>query len=87
MIRLLLLCALFLLTACASSPAPSTVPMPPRVECQERSPAEQMPPMFTDLDGAQLWAAQVTGIYERANLKRSTTANCLDAMRQAGTIR
>lgn len=61
--------------------------MPPRVECQERSPAEQMPPMFTDLDSAQLWADQVTAIYERANLKRSTTANCLDAMRAAGTIR
>jgi hypothetical protein len=43
--------------------------------------------MFTDLDSAQLWADQVTAIYERANLKRSTTANCLDAMRTAGTIR
>ncbi|MDQ7996050.1 MAG: hypothetical protein AAGC76_09365 [Luteibacter sp.] len=43
--------------------------------------------MFTDLDSAQVWAAQVAGIYERANLKRATTANCLDAMRAAGTIR
>lgn len=43
--------------------------------------------MFTDLDGAQLWAAQVSGIYERANMKRATTANCLDAMRKAGAIR
>ena len=87
MTRIPLPFALFLLTACASSPQPSTVPIPPRVECQERSPAETLPPMFANLDEAQVWAAQVSGIYERANLKRATTANCLDAMRVAGTIR
>jgi hypothetical protein len=43
--------------------------------------------MPTSLDEAQVWMAEVTGMYERANFKRSTTANCLDAMRAAGTIR
>lgn len=31
--------------------------------------------------------ATVSGIYERSNIKASTTADCLDAKRAAGEIR
>jgi hypothetical protein len=38
-------------------------------------------------DQLQVWAGQMIGIYADANLKRATTADCLDALRKAGTIR
>lgn len=31
--------------------------------------------------------ASVSGLYEKVNVQRSTTANCLDAKRAAGEIR
>jgi|GEM_PF-7068677 len=43
--------------------------------------------MFHSFDEAKLWAVAMMGIYERANRKSETTANCMDAHRAAGEIR
>jgi hypothetical protein len=57
------------------------------VQCQERAPAELVPDVPGTFDQLQVWAGQMIGIYADANLKRATTADCLDALRKAGTIR
>lgn len=89
MTRLPLLCVSLLLTACASSPTRLSEPTPPRVACSEHVPAGLLPPIPDPLtlDAAQVWMAQAIGVYEIEVTRRATTARCLDALRQTGTIR
>jgi hypothetical protein len=46
-----------------------------------------VPDVPSEFDQLQIWAAQMIGIHLDDVTKRQTTANCLDALRKAGTIR
>lgn len=61
--------------------------MPPKVSCDERVPAALLPDVPNTFDQLQVWAGEVIGIYRGEVIKRATTANCLGALRKAGTIR
>lgn len=84
-----LLLGLLTLTSCASWKTPKPQPEPPRIDCSERAPAEQIPGA-PDTTAWRRWAAysrRLLGVIEAELGKRAETAYCLDRERAAGRIR
>lgn len=86
---LALLCALCLLTSCASWKKVNVEPEPPLIDCGERIPAETLPRLPATTHWLE-WAAYgraMLGVAEAEIGKRVATADCLDRDRASGRIR
>lgn len=88
--RLLLPLALACLTlsSCKSSSVRAYEPPPPRIDCNERAPAERLAPIPKTWYGEwDTWAANAIAAYEAEVTKRAATADCMDRYRAEGLIR
>lgn len=77
-------CALF-----QRKPPEPIKPDPPRIDCNERAPAEELPtrPNTTSWRRWAGYARRLLGVIEAEVGKRAEVADCLDRDRAAGRIR